>query len=214
MHIEIISDVVCPWCFIGKRRLERALATWPADPVEIGWRPFALNPDMPAGGMDRAAYLETKFGGAEKAAAIYERVRQIGLEENIVFAFERINHTPNTLDAHRLIHYAAAQDAQDAVVEGIFAAYFLDGRDLSRNETLAEIAADAGLDQAETLSWLASNADAEVTLEEIAMAQRMGVSGVPCFVFERKYALSGAQEPAAFHKMFEVLRNEAEAADA
>ena len=130
MIIEIVSDSVCPWCFIGKRRLERALAERPQAELQIGWRPFQLNPDMPPGGMDRKAYLERKFGGVEGARRSYAPIREAGAGEGIDFAFDRMERTPNTVNSHRLIHRAAEAGRQDAVVEAVFRAYFLDGGDI------------------------------------------------------------------------------------
>jgi predicted DsbA family dithiol-disulfide isomerase len=208
--IDIVSDAICPWCFIGKRRLERALTRLPADfEVRIGWRPFQLNPDMPAGGMDRRAYLAAKFGGNSRASQIYQAVRDAGAGEGIGFNFDAIARTPNTIDAHRLIDYAARVGKQDAVVEGLFRAYFLDGRDIGDRDTLVEIGAGAGLEAAALRAYLASAEDAERIANEDATARRMGIHGVPCFIFNRKYAVSGAQEPAVFLEVFEALKREA-----
>ncbi|MBZ0325420.1 MAG: DsbA family oxidoreductase [Alphaproteobacteria bacterium] len=211
MRIDIVSDVVCPWCFIGKRRLERALAMRPQPAVEIGWRPFALNPDVPPEGIDRRAYVAAKFGGADKAAQLYAQVAEVGVGENIFFAFDRIERTPNTLQAHRLIGHAGARGVQDAVVEGLFAAYFLDGADIGRTDTLVAVAEDAGMDGAETRQWLEGGAEADKVAQEIGAARQMGIGGVPCFIFERKYALTGAQPPEAFIQVFDRLAEEARA---
>ncbi|MCH7930535.1 MAG: DsbA family oxidoreductase, partial [Proteobacteria bacterium] len=146
MQIEIVSDVICPWCFIGKRRLERALAARPGLDVETTWRPFQLNPDMPPEGMERQSYLAAKFGSADRAAQLYAEISKAGAVEGIDFAFDRIARTPNTIDAHRLIRFAGGDGAQDAVSELLFRRYFLDGADLGDRERLAEIGAEAGLD--------------------------------------------------------------------
>jgi len=211
MRIDIVSDVVCPWCFIGKRRLERALAMRPQPAVEIGWRPFALNPDVPPEGADRRAYVAAKFGGADQAAQLYAQVAEVGVGENIFFAFDRIERTPNTMQAHRLIRHAGAKGVQDAVVEGLFAAYFLEGVDVGQTDALVAVADAAGMDGNETRQWLESGAEADQVAQEIGAAQQMGVGGVPCFIFERKYALTGAQAPEAFFQVFDKLAEDAAA---
>lgn len=193
--VDVVSDVMCPWCFIGKRRLERALAARDeGPPVEVRWRPFQLDPTIPEGGMDRQAYLERKFG-AGQADAIYDRVREAGATEDIAFAFEKIARSPNTLNAHRLIRWAGDAGRQDELVERLFALYFLEGADLSDDAVLVEAAGAAGLDAERIAEALASDADAETVREEIAQAQRMGVTGVPCFIVDGRYAVMGAQPP-------------------
>lgn len=197
--IDIVSDTVCPWCFIGKRRLERALAEKGAEPkVFVGWRPFQLNPDMPAEGMDRKDYLEAKFGGEQGAKRIYDNIRQAGDGEGIDFNFSSVGRTPNTINSHRLIDRAGKEGKQDAVVEGLFHAYFLDGKDIGDTDVLVEIAAAGGLDADATRAYLESDEDVERIRGEDAMARRMGVQGVPCFILNRKYAISGAQDPQVF----------------
>ncbi len=207
MHIDIVSDVICPWCFIGKRRLERALALRPGLPVEISWRPFQLNPDMPPEGMERAAYLAAKFGGSAHAERIYVSVAEAGATVGIPFAFDRIRRTPNTRDAHRLIRWAAAQGRADAAVERLFAAYFVEGRDIGDRASLAAIAGEAGLDADEAAQWLDSPAEIEPVLAEDRGARRLGINAVPCFIFERQYAVSGAQEPEFFLPIFDLMQN-------
>lgn len=207
MRIDIISDVICPWCFIGKRRLERALAQRPELAAEITWRPFQLNPDMPEEGMDRRAYLAAKFGGDAHADRIYANVREAGATVDIPFAFDRIRRTPNTRDAHRLIRHAAAQGRADAVVEALFRAYFIDGRDIGDHSTLAEIAGEAGLDARGAGQWLDSPAERETVIAEDRGARRLGINAVPCFIFERQYAVSGAQEPEFFLPVFDLVKN-------
>jgi predicted DsbA family dithiol-disulfide isomerase len=157
LHIDIYSDVICPWCYVGKRRLEQALKAWDGVPVNIRWRPFQLNPTMPRNGMDRRQYLDAKFGGSAAAQAIYDQVSRAGAEEGIPFAFERIARTPNTFAAHRLIWLAGHQGKQDEVVEMLFRQYFLEGGDIGNIETLAQAAADTGLDRATIKIFLASN---------------------------------------------------------
>jgi predicted DsbA family dithiol-disulfide isomerase len=212
MHIDIVSDVICPWCFIGKRRLEKALALRPDLSAEVTWRPFQLNPDMPPEGMERQAYVAAKFGTSGQAERIYANVAQIGAGIGIPFAFDRIRRTPNTRDAHRLIRWAAAQGRADALVEGLFQAYFVDGHDVGDRAVLGEIAGAVGLDDAEARRWLDGADDIEPVLAEDRGARRLGINAVPCFIFERHYAVSGAQEPEFFLPIFDLLQNGAEAA--
>jgi predicted DsbA family dithiol-disulfide isomerase len=207
MRIDIVSDVICPWCFIGKRRLERALALRPELPPEITWRPFQLNPDMPAEGIDRRAYLAAKFGGNGQADRIYANVSEAGTTVDIRFAFDRIRRTPNTRDAHRLIRYATAAGRADALVEALFQGYFIDGRDIGDRATLAAIAGEVGLDAGDVADWLAGPAELEQVLAEDRNARRIGINAVPCFIFEQQYAISGAQEPEFFLPVFDLVQN-------
>ncbi len=208
MRIDIISDTVCPWCFIGKRRLERALAARPDLPVEIGWRPFQLNPDMPREGMDRARYLKEKFGESS-GGEVYRAIVEAGAGEGIAFDFKAIRRTPNSIASHRLIRHAAEAGRQDAVVEGLFRAYFEAGQDIGDIDTLTAVAASAGMDRDEVAAYLASDADEERVLAEDELARRLGINGVPCFIFERKYMISGAQSPEIFLQAFEMVAGEA-----
>jgi predicted DsbA family dithiol-disulfide isomerase len=213
MHIDIVSDVICPWCFIGKRRLEKALALRPELPVEITWRPFQLNPDMPPEGMERQAYLAAKFGGDAHADRIYASVAEAGATVDIPFAFDRIRRTPNTRDAHRLIRHATAAGQADPLVEGLFRGYFIEGRDIGDRATLAAIAGEAGLDAEAVAAWLDSPADLDQVLAEDRSARRLGINAVPCFIFDRHYAVSGAQEPEFFLPVFDLVQNGGEAVD-
>lgn len=201
LAIDIVSDVVCPWCYIGKRRLEAALRDLadeePAVRVSIRWHPFQLNPDLPVEGVDRRRYLETKFGGPARAAQIYERVRAAGRQCGLPFAFERIARQPNTLDAHRLVAWAQDQPGERAseLVERLFRAYFVEGRFVGDRAELARIAGEAGYetDAARTLL------DSDRLRREVAgadeRARQVGIEGVPFFIFNGRVALSGAQEP-------------------
>jgi predicted DsbA family dithiol-disulfide isomerase len=207
LHIDIVSDVVCPWCFIGKRRLERALALRPDVSAEVAWRPFQLNPDMPPEGMERKAYLAAKFGAAVQAERIYAAVAEAGASVEIPFAFDRIRRTPNTRDAHRLIRFAAETDFADGMVERLFRGYFTEGRDIGDRAVLAEIAGEAGLDSHEAGQWLESPAAREEVLAEDRGARRLGINAVPCFIFAGQYAVSGAQEPEFFLPVFDLVRN-------
>jgi predicted DsbA family dithiol-disulfide isomerase len=180
---------------VGKRRLERALKAWDGVPVNIRWRPFELNPTMPRNGIDRRQYLDAKFGSPAAAQAIYGQVSTAGTDEGISFAFERIARTPNTFAAHRLIWLAGHHDKQDEMVELLFRQYFLEGGDIGNIETLSLAAAQAGLDQAATETFLTGDEGVgEVTTEEAA-GHRLGIRSVPYFVFNGANALSGAQPP-------------------
>ncbi len=213
MDIDIFSDTICPWCFIGKRRLERALAERPQPDLTIHWRAFQLNPDMPAGGMDRSQYLELKFGGASNADAVYDQVRAAGETEGIDFAFERMKRTPNTIDSHRLIRHADQKGRQDAVVQALFDAYFLRAEDIGDPEVLIAAGAEAGLDGEETRAFLAGDAEAEAVRAEDRSARQAGISGVPCFLFNGQHALAGAHPPEVLHQLFD-LANQEDAAEA
>ena len=207
MRIDIVLDVICPWCFIGKRRLEKALALRPGLDAEIGWLPFQLNPEMPAEGMARHDYLAAKFGGSHYAGRVYQTVGETGANVGIPFAFERIRRTPNTRQAHRLIRRAEAEGRAGDVVEGLFRAYFIDGRDVGQRATLIEIAAETGLDRAETARFLGGDDGMAEMLAEDRQARRVGVNAVPCFIFEGQYAISGAQEPEFFLPVFDLVEN-------
>ena len=199
MQIEIYSDVICPWCFIGKRRLEQALETAGyAQQAHIAWRPFQLNPTMPKEGMDRHVYLDAKFGGAEARRAIEERVAKAGEADGIVFAFDRIERTPNTFDAHRLIWFAGQQGCQDEVVEALFHSYFTKGREIGSLNSLAEIASDCGLNREEVERLLVSDRAVQEVRAEEATGHRLGIRGVPYFVLNGSISISGAQPPDIF----------------
>ncbi len=197
VQIEVVSDVVCPWCFIGKRRLEAALLALARRPdapeVQVVWRPYQLNPDMPADGMDRATYLRRKFGA--NAGEVYRRVSEVGSSVGIDFDFPAVQRQPNTLPAHQLIAHAGAHGSQDAVVERLFRAYFLEGADLTREDVLLELAAQAGLEH-EAARLALVDPDRRWAVQNDEQASRaMGVEGVPFFLFDRRLAVSGAQEP-------------------
>jgi predicted DsbA family dithiol-disulfide isomerase len=212
--VDIVSDAICPWCFIGKRRFERALASMPDDvSLQVGWRPFQLNPDMPPEGMDRETYLATKFGGDARADDAYRSVREAGAGEGIAFNFAGMKRTPNTVNAHRVIGLAGRGGLQDPVVEGLFKAYFLDGRDIGDAEVLVEVGAAAGLQEQVLRDYLAGDGDVERVRSEDGMARRMGIRGVPCFIFNRKYAVSGAQAPAVFLEVIEKLKHDSAEAE-
>ena len=202
MRIDIYSDIVCPWCYVGKRRLERALTSVGSD-VHVIWRPFQLNPTMPSGGMDRTTYLKTKFGSLEAFGRMEEQLLAAGTDEQIPFAFEKIQLTPNTFAAHRLVWHAAQQGKQDEVVENLFRAYFLEGNNIGDLKILTHVAAEAGLDRTETESFLASDKGAAEVKDEEAVGRRLGIRGVPYFVLNGSISISGAQPPDIFVSAFQ-----------
>ena len=201
LKIEIVSDVICPWCFIGKRRFEKALQLLqPGIETEVHWRPFELNPDLPAGGMDRKLYRTRKFGSWERSQALDAQLAEAGAGEGIHFAFDRMERTPNTFDAHRVIWLADRQGVQDAVVEALFRAYFLDARDIGDREVLAQVAGAAGLDVAEFLE--SGQGQQEVRADE-SWARQQGIQGVPFFLIDGgAETISGAQRPETLAAAF------------
>ncbi len=204
MNIDIFSDTVCPWCFIGKRRLERALAERSDVTPSVRWRTFQLNPQMPEEGMDRQRYLALKFGGATRAQELYDTIRQVGESEGIEFRFDAIARTPNTVPSHRLLRLAESQGHDAALSEVLFRAYFLEGLDIGDVRILASIAEEAGLDAGAAAEFLRSDELTQDILAEDRFARRLGIAGVPCFIIDGKYALSGAQEPEAFYPIFDM----------
>ena len=204
VRIDIFSDTICPWCWIGKRRLERTLEARPDVDAEVVWHPFQLNPTMPAEGMDRKAYLARKFGGAANARATYGRVAAEGARESLPFDFEAIPRTPNTLDSHRLVRWAAGQQpGQTPMVEALFDAYFARAQDVGDGEVLARVAATAGFDESGARAMLAGDEGrAEVSREDMH-ARAAGITGVPCFILDGKVAVPGAVEPDVFLRVFE-----------
>ncbi len=218
LTIDVVSDVVCPWCFIGKRHLDRALALWrdeqPDCEVTVHWRPFFLNPDTPEAGEPYRPFLEKKFGGPKQLEELWQRVSAAGRTAGIEFAFEKIELRANTLTAHRLIHHAQTSVGADTavtakLVDALFAVQFLEGRHVGDRSILADVAASCGMDRAAVLSYLESNEDADAVRGGASEAQRMGISGVPFFIFNQRLAASGAQPPEA---LLQVMRQASEAA--
>ncbi len=211
VQIEVISDVVCPWCFVGKRRLEQALARLreaPAAPaVSVTWLPFQLNPDLPESGMDRADYVRRKFGHA--APQIYARVAGVGRSVGIAFAFDAIVRQPNTVAAHQLIALAGPAGRQDQMVETLFRAYFLEGADLTQRATLVALAQRSGLDPERAAACLDQPQQRQAVLEAERDARELGVEGVPLFLFNRRLAVSGAQEPQVLMAAIEQATRDA-----
>jgi predicted DsbA family dithiol-disulfide isomerase len=197
LALDIVSDVVCPWCYIGKRRLEQALALWagrhPDTPVTVTWHAYQLNPDMPRAGVGRKDYLEQKFGGPERARAIYARVEQAGREVGIPFEFARMQIQPNTIQAHRLVAWATEAGDAGPLVEALFRGYFLEARDFTDDHVLSSLAGEAGLDADAALAFLQSDALLDDVAADEQMARQIGVQGVPFFIVQRRLGVSGAQ---------------------
>ncbi|WP_028028945.1 DsbA family oxidoreductase [Gemmobacter nectariphilus] len=209
--LDIFSDPVCPWCMIGKAHLDRALERIGDHPFRIEWHPFQLNPDLPKDGADRRDYLEAKFGGQMNAAKAYLAVQQAAEAAGVEFNVEKIERQPNTLDAHRLIHWAGLEGCQTAVVSGLFRAYFRDGRDIGQPEVLADIAAEAGMDREIVLRLLASDADRDDIMARDADARQKGVRAVPTFLIARHYVVSGAQPPELWEQVAQEIAAQAKA---
>jgi len=192
-RLDIFSDPVCPWCYIGKVLLDRALEAHPAHDFVIEWQPFQLNPDLPREGVDRASYLEAKFGGKARAAQVYARIEEAAQAAGLVIDFAAMKRMPNTLDAHRLIHWAGLEGRQAAMVAALFAAFFRDGRDIGDAATLADLAGGVGMDPAVVARLLASDADRAEIAARDGHARERGVNAVPTYLIANQYVLSGAQ---------------------
>jgi len=193
IKLDILSDPICPWCYIGKASLDRALEARPDHPFNIEWHPFQLNPDMPPGGMDRRAYLEAKFGGKDAAVAVYARIAEAAEAAGLALDLEAIERTPSTIDAHRLIHWAGVEGRQTAAVSRLFRAYFEEGRDIGERDVLVEIGDAIGLDRDMIARLLESDADIDEIRARDAHARERGVTGVPTFVVANTHVLPGAQ---------------------
>jgi predicted DsbA family dithiol-disulfide isomerase len=204
LTVDVISDVICPWCYIGKRRLEAAIASRREQTeVLVRWHPFLLNPNMPQAGINRRDYRTTKFGSWERSLELDAQVTAAGRTEGIPFAFDKIERTPNTIDAHRLIWLAGEKGVQDAVVEALFRAYFTEGRDISNRQTLLDVVAGAGLDRSRAVELLTGDGGLQAVRSGEKKARQIGVSGVPFFLVNEQPAFSGAREPAAFLAAFD-----------
>lgn len=205
VKLDILSDPICPWCYIGKANLEAALAAEGENPFVIEWHPFQLNPDMPEGGMDRRDYLEAKFGGKEAAVRAYTPVVDHAAKAGLTLNFEAMQRTPNTLDAHRLIHWAGIEGVQNAAVDALFRAYFVDGCDIGDTEVLADIADTIGMDAGVVMKLLKSDADRDAIRARDAHSRQMGVNSVPTFIVAGKHAVPGAQPPDLWRKVIAEL---------
>jgi predicted DsbA family dithiol-disulfide isomerase len=207
ISVDVVSDVSCPWCYLGKRRLEHAIERLSDVNVVVTWRPFQLDPTIPAGGVDRKAYMAQKFPDAGRVDEIHDHLAELGVAEGLDYDFEAIKTAPNSLNAHRLLRWAAIAGVQSALKERLMALYWTEGADIGDNDVLAAAAASVGMDAAAVRTRLAGDEDREAVTNEIAYFQRMGVRGVPTFIFEQKYAVSGAQEVAV---LADALRDVAE----
>ena len=193
MLVDVISDTVCPWCYIGKRRFDAARAQRPDVAMDVRWRPFQLDPTIPPEGVDRRAYLDRKFG-PNRSREIGEAIREAGQAAGIDFAFDRIEKSPNTFDSHRLIRWAASAGCQNEMVDSLFRRYFEDGEDIGDRKVLVDAAREAGMDHELVAYLLIHDKDADIIRREDTMAREMGISGVPTLLFEQAYAVMGAQE--------------------
>ncbi|NQY58791.1 DsbA family protein [Cognatishimia sp.] len=213
IKLDVLSDPICPWCYIGKTHLDKALAAEEDHPFVIEWHPFQLNPDMPEDGMDRRTYLENKFGGKEGAVRVYGQIAQHAEDAGIEIDFAAIQKTPNTVNAHRLIHWAGIEGRQNDVVDALFLAYFKEGRDIGDIETLADIADHAGMDAAVVTRLLKSDEDKQSIRDRDVHSREMGVNSVPTFIVGSRHAVPGAQPPELWQKVIKELREQAEGAE-
>ena len=204
LSIEVVHDLVCPWCYLGVRRLTRTLRRRPEVAFDLVWRPFLLNPDMPRAGLARADYVVRKYGGEDRARRLYASISEIGRAEGIAFRFDRIRRTPSSVDAHRLVGWASAFGRGAEVVEALFAAHFTDGRDIGDILVLADIAGACGLDGLAARGFLVSDDQVETVHAENLRAHRLGINGVPCFVIGGRHAIAGAQEPEVIERLLDV----------
>lgn len=208
IKLDVMSDPICPWCYIGKTHLDRALAEVPDHPFAIEWHPFQLNPDMPREGMDRRTYLERKFGGKEGAVRAYAPVVEHAANAGLSINFEAMERTPNTLDAHRLIHWAGIERKQTEAVDALFDAYFVQARDIGDHDVLSDIADSIGMDASVVRRLLGSDADAEDIQKRDAHSRQMGISSVPTFIVAQQHAVPGAQPPDLWIKVIQELKEQ------
>lgn len=214
MKLDVVSDTVCPWCYIGKKRLDQALAIHGGEGITLVWRPFQLDASIPPGGVDRKAYLEKKFG-AERAKDVGNTIRELGHAVGIDFRFDLIEKSPNTMDSHRLIRWAGTAGYQNEMVDSLFRRYFEQGQDIGSHDVLIDAADEVGMDTDIVRDLLSKDADRELIAREDAMAREIGIQGVPSFVINSQWVVTGAQEPETLVRMFnKLLAREAEEAAA
>ncbi|WP_424939868.1 DsbA family oxidoreductase [Aliiroseovarius sp. S253] len=213
IRLDIFSDPICPWCYIGKTRLDFALETRPNHPFQVQWHPFQLNPEMPPEGMDRRTYLENKFGGQEKAVKAYMPVIEEAAASGVEINLEDIKRTPNTMNAHRVIHWAGLESKQNAVVDRLFRAYFVDGRDIGESEVLCDVASGAGMDGEMVARLLASSADASDLLARDMDARQKGVNSVPTFLIANQHVVPGAQPIKLWQQVIDDITAQLDADD-
>ena len=212
LPIEVVHDLVCPWCYLGVRRLFRTMRRRPDLIYELTWRPFLLNPDMPRSGMSRADYVIRKFGGEDRARRLYNSITEIGIAEGVAFRFDRIRRTPSSVDAHRLVRFGARYGRGREVVEALFAAHFSDGHDIGDSAVLRAVAASCGLEPQDATAFLRSDDDVDAVHADNLRAHRLGINGVPCFVVAGHHAIAGAQEPEVIERLLDVAAVDAEEA--
>jgi predicted DsbA family dithiol-disulfide isomerase len=204
MSVDVVSDVICPWCFLGKRRLDKAISLLSDIEVEVNWRPFFIDTTITAEGMSRRTYLENKFG-TERLKTLHDPILAAGKADGVPYAFDKITRTPNTLDAHRLIRWSHLVGKQHDVAERLFMAYFSLGLDIGDRAVLAGIAGEAGMDEAGISAKFESDTDVDAVTAEVERAYRMGVTGVPCFIFAQKQGLMGAQPAEVLAEAIKTL---------
>lgn len=209
LAIDIVHDLVCPWCYLGVRRLMRTLRRRPDLLFDLTWRPFLLNPDMPRAGMSRPDYVIRKFGGEDRARRLYASIAEIGRSEGILFRFDRIRRTPSSVDAHRLVRFAGRFGRAEGMVEALFSAHFTDGLDIGDHQLLVAIASACGLDPASAQRFLRSDDEVDSIHADNLRAHRLGINGVPCFVISGRHAIAGAQEPEVIERLLDVAAVEA-----
>ena len=210
IRLDIFSDPVCPWCYVGKANLDKALGQHPDHPFQIQWHPFQLNPEMPPEGVTKRAYLEEKFGGKARVDAVHDRLREAARSAGVDMDPDKPQRMPNTLDAHRLIHWAGIEGVQQAIVAALMRAYWVEGRDIGDLDTLADIAFESGMDRDATLRLLQSAADADDIQARDQDARHKGVNSVPTFLIAQQYVVSGAQPPETWEKVIAELAGRAE----
>jgi predicted DsbA family dithiol-disulfide isomerase len=204
LGIEVVHDLVCPWCYLGVRRLIRTLRRRPDIQFELTWRPFLLNPDMPRVGMARPDYVVRKFGGEDRARRLYATITEVARTEGLQFRFDRIRRTPSSVDAHRLVRYAGRFGHASEMVEALFAAHFSEGCDIGDHDLLAAVAGTFGMDPLAVRRFLASEQETEAVHADNLRAHRLGINGVPCFVVEGTHAIAGAQEPEVIERLLDI----------
>jgi predicted DsbA family dithiol-disulfide isomerase len=210
IKLDVLSDPICPWCYIGKTHLDKALAEVGDHPFVIEWHPFQLNPDMPEDGMERREYLERKFGGKDNAVRVYGQIAEHAENAGIEIDLAAIKKTPNTVNAHRLIHWAGIEGKQNEVVDALFSAYFKEGRDIGDSERLADIADSIGMDAAVVTRLIKTDEDAQNIRDRDAHSREMGVNSVPTFIVGSRHAVPGAQPPELWIKVIKELTEQAE----
>jgi predicted DsbA family dithiol-disulfide isomerase len=204
LSLEVVFDLVCPWCFLGIRRLLRVLAARPELQADLHWRPFLLNPDIAPGGMPRQDWMLRKFGGEERARRLHHTIAELGSAEGIRFRFDLIRRIPPSLDAHRLVRWASRHRPAEELVDAIFTAYFSEGVDIGQPASLAAVAAQCGFDEGAAARFLAGPGETEWVHLENLRAHRLGINGVPCFVVDGQHAIAGAQEAEVLERLIEV----------